>query len=258
MIIDFHTHYHEGQGNIDALLHAMDTQGVDMAAICAVVRPDGDVEAANNLIAVQVRAHPDRLIGLACVVPYHEEAPHQLRRFVQEEGFRGLKIHPSMQSFYPSEARVRRTIEVTVELDIPVLIHTTAMPIPNTRSRYDDPLEIDDLALAVPDAKLVIAHGDPLGPAPAIAAKHPHVYMDTTATFARMCRLIPGIGEDTLNWMAMVSGEYGSHKVIFGSDANPLKTERIAYNLKPLQDLDIAVEDKNLILGGNARTLLKV
>jgi len=257
VIIDFHTHYHEGQGDVNALLRAMDAQGVDMAAICAVVRPDGDVEAANGLIAAQVRAHPDRLVGLACVVPYHEDAPEQLRHFVQE-GFRGLKIHPSMQAFYPSEGRVRPTIEVAAELDIPVLIHTTAMPIPNTRSRYDDPLEIDDLALEVPSAKLVIAHGDPLGPAPAIAAKHPNVYMDTTTTFARMCRLIPGVGEDTLEWMAMVSGEYGSRKVLFGSDANPMKPERIAYNLEPLKSLDIPPADKDLILGGNARALLKL
>lgn len=258
MVIDFHTHFHEGQGDIGTLLRAMDEQGVDIAAVCAVIRPDGDVDAGNALVRKQVDAHPDRLVGLACVVPYHPRAPQQLRHFVEDWGFRGLKIHPSMQEFYPSDVRIRPTIEVAVDLDIPILTHTTAMPIPNTRSRYDDPLEIDDLALDMPEAKLVIAHGDPFGPGPAIAAKHPNVYMDTTTTFARMMRLIPGVGEDTLQWMAMVSGQHGSHKVIFGSDANPTKPERIAYNLAPLKGLKIPAEQRDRILGGNAKALLKI
>lgn len=258
MILDFHTHYHHGQGEISELLQAMDREGVDMAATCAVVRPDGDVQGANALIAKSVRAHPDRLVGLACVVPMQPGAPELLKSFVEDEGFRGLKLHPSMQNFFPSDSKIFPVIEMAIQLDIPVLIHTTSMPIPDTRSRFDDPLEIDDLALAYPEAKLVIAHGDPLGPAWAIAGKHENVYMDTTTTFARMCRLIPGVGEDTLKQMAMVSGLDGSHKVMFGSDANPLKPERIAYNLEPLQALQISDEAKARILGGNARALLKL
>ena len=228
MTLDFHTHFHEGQGHVAELLRAMDASGVEMAAVCAVVRPEGDVRAANRLIADVVRAHPDRLVGLACVVPTHPEAAELLRSMVEADGFRGLKLHPSMQRFFPSDPVIEPVIEMAVRLDIPVLVHTTSMPIPNTRSRFDDPLEIDDLALRQPEAKIVMAHGDPLGPAWAIAGKHENVYMDTTTTFARMCRLIPGIGEDTLEQMAMVSGQHGSHKVIFGSDANPLKPEQIA------------------------------
>jgi predicted TIM-barrel fold metal-dependent hydrolase len=256
MTFDFHMHFHAGQGDISQLLHGMDEQQIDMGAIFAVVRPGEDGEAANALVAAQVAKHSDRLVGLACVVPQEGDAPERLRRYIRDEGFLGLKIHPSMQGFYPSDERVRPTILAAAELGIPILIHTTTVPIPNTRSRYDDPLEIDDLALEVPDAIIVMAHGEPLGHGPAIAAKHPNVYMDTTSTFARACRLIPGIGEETLQWMAMVSGVEGSGKVIYGSDANPLKTERFAYNLEPLRALDIAPAAKARILGGNARELL--
>jgi predicted TIM-barrel fold metal-dependent hydrolase len=163
-----------------------------------------------------------------------------------------------MQEFYPSDQRIYSIIEMAIELDLPVLIHTGAVPIPGTRSRFDDPLEVDDLALVYPEAKLVIAHGDPLGSAPAIAGKHPNVYMDTTTTFARFARLIPGLGEDTLKFMGLVSGESGAFKVIFGSDANPLKPFRFEENLAPLQGLDIPEREKALILGGNAARLLKL
>ncbi len=259
MIIDFHTHFGEGQGPIENLVAGMDEQGIDMAAVTAVVTPGGDNgRAANALVYEAVRTHPSRLVGLACVVPYLTDAAEMLEYYVEAYGFRGLKLHPSMQEFYPSDQRIYPVIEKTVELDLPVLIHTGAVPIPGTRSRFDDPLEVDDLALVYPEAKLVIAHGDPFGSAPAIAGKHANVYMDTTTTFARFARLIPGLGEDTLKFMGLVSGESGASKVIFGSDANPLKTFRFKENLAPLLDLDIPDGEKALILGGNAARLLKL
>ena len=82
--------------------------------------------------------------------------------------------------------------------------------------------------------------------------------MDTTTTFARLCRLIPGIGEDTLDWMAMVSGVEGSAKVLFGSDASAAKPFRIAENLDPIRALDVAPEAKARILGGNAARLFGI
>jgi predicted TIM-barrel fold metal-dependent hydrolase len=259
MIIDFHTHFSEGQGSIDDMIQAMVEQGVDVSVVCSVVTPGGDNgKAANAFVHETVKAHPSRFVGLAGVVPYHTDAPKLLEHYVEMYGFRGLKIHPSMQEFYPSDPRIYPVVEKAIELDIPVLIHTGAVPIPGTRSRYDDPLEVDDLALVYPEAKLVIAHGDPFGPAPAIAGKHPNVYMDTTTTFARFARLIPGLGEDTIKFMGLVSGESGASRVIFGSDANPLKTFRIAENLKPLQALQIPEDEKALILGGNAARLLKL
>jgi hypothetical protein len=255
MIFDMHMHVTPGQ-SVDPLLRAMDENGVEMGAICTVVKPGDDADALNANVAAQVAAHPDRFVGLACVVPHENDAPDQLRRWIREEGLRGLKLHPSMQSFYPSEARVRPLILAAAELRVPVLVHTGTVPIPGTRSRFDDPLELDDLALEVPEARLILAHGDPLGDGPGIAAKHEHVHMDTTTTFARLCRLIPGVGEDTLRWMAMVSGVEGSGKVLYGSDAHAAKPERVAYNLEPLQALEIDAAAKARILGGNARRLL--
>lgn len=259
MIIDFHTHFHDGQGPIEDLIAAMETQGVDMAVVSAVVGPGGDNgKAANDFVRETVQTYPSRLTGFACVVPYLDNAVETLEHYVKEQGFQGLKIHPSIQQFFPSDQRIFPIVEKAIELDIPILIHTGAVPIPGTRSRYDDPLEIDDLALIYPEAKIVMAHGDPFGPAPAIAGKHPNVYMDTTTTFARFIRLIPGLGEDTLKFMGLVSGKSGCSKVIFGSDANPLKTHRLEENLAPLRALDISDQEKSLILGGNAAQLLKL
>lgn len=254
MIVDAHLHVTPGQA-VDPLLRTMDAQGVDMGVICTVVREGDDADAINAHVAAVVAAHPDRFVGLASVVPTDPDAPARLTRWVREEGLRGLKLHPSLQAVFPTDPRVRPLVHAAAALRAPILVHTGTVPIPGTRSRFDDPLELDDLALEVPDAILILAHGDPLGHQPGIAAKHPNAYMDTTTTFARLCRLIPGIGEDTLRWMAMVSGVEGSGKVLYGSDASAAKPHRIAENLDPIRALDVAPDAKARILGGNAARL---
>lgn len=254
MIFDAHLHVTPGQ-DVAPLLRAMDAANVEMGAICTVVRDADDEDAINANVAATVAAHPDRFVGMACIVPYRAGATERLQHWIRDEGLRGLKLHPSMQAFYPSADEVRPVFEAAADLRVPVLVHTGTMPIPGTRSRFDDPLELDDVALDVPEARIILAHADPLGHQPGIAAKHEHVHMDTTTTFARACRLIPGIGEDTLRWMAMVSGVEGSPKVLYGSDAHAGKPERIAYNLEPLRALDIAPDAKARILGDNARRL---
>ena len=253
MTFDMHLHLHPNQ-DVGTLLRAMDAAGVDAGAICPVTGPGADEAELNDHVARAVAAHPDRLVGLCSLLPYAPETPDRLRAYL-DQGFRGLKVHPSIQRFFPSEGRVRPAFEAAAEAGVPVLVHTTVVPIPGTRSRYDDPLEIDDLALELPEATIVMAHGEPLGPAPAIAAKHERVYMDTTSTFARACRLIPGAGEDALEWMAMVSGVHGSDKTLYGSDAHPDRPDRIAWNLEPLRALRIAHDAKQKILGGNALRL---
>jgi len=257
MIVDAHLHVTEGQ-SVDPLLRAMDANDVDMGVICTVLTASGDAERVNAHVASVVAAHPDRFVGLASVHPTAEDGPEMLRRWVRDGDLRGLKIHPSMQGIYPTDPRMRPLVHAAAELHVPILVHTGTVPIPNTRSRFDDPLELDDLALEVPDAILILAHAEPLGHQPGIAAKHPNVYTDTTTTFARACRLIPGIGEDTLQWMAMVSGVEGSGKVLYGSDAHAGKPERIAYNLDPLRALEVTDEAKARIVGGNAVRLFRI
>jgi predicted TIM-barrel fold metal-dependent hydrolase len=262
MIFDFHTHI-SPDDDVDKLIEAMDQCGVDKSGASVVVAPGGDSgQAANRQLHQMIATHPDRLVGYAGVLPYAADGPGFLRYCFETYGFRALKLHPSIQQFYPDDRRIFPVVEEAIKLDIPILIHTGAVPIPGTASKYDSPIYIDDLALVYPEAKIVMAHADPFGDTPAIAAKHPNVYMDTTTTFARYARLIPGLAEETLRFMSLCQSEsntaYGCGKTLFGSDANPAKVFRIAENLQPLQQLNLPEDEKAMILGGNAIKLLKL
>ncbi len=252
MIIDFHTHAKPGDGDIKDFLNGMDETGIDMAVLLPLAAEAAALREANDYIHGLVKAHPDRLIGFASVVPYAPGAAELLQHYVEEYSFKGLKLHPPIQHFPANDPRITPVVAKCVELDIPILIHTGPIFMREAVTAYGDPMLVDDLAMRNPEAKIVMAHGDPLGPDPSIAAKHPHMYIDTALRYARIARLIPGVGEDLLDWMRT------DEKVIFGSDAHPTRTWRFAYNLDPLRNLEVSAESKRKILGGTAAKLLKL
>jgi predicted TIM-barrel fold metal-dependent hydrolase len=264
VIIDFHTHMRAGQGELDDFLRGMDEQGIDMAVVSNIVRHASlHPDEFNRFTYDQVSKHPDRLIGFASLHPQQPGAPELLERYITDYGFRGLKLHPCMQDFAPNDPAIGPVIAKAIELDIPILIHTGPIFVNRARLLYGDPALTDELALAFPQAKIVMAHGDPLSAAPAIVAKNPNVHMDTAITFARLSRLIPGLAEETLGWImtGIDAGrdEFGgASKILFGSDANPSKTWRFAYSLDPIKQMAVPDPIKEQILSGNARRLLKL
>jgi hypothetical protein len=253
VIIDFHTHVRRGKGDVKEFIRAMDQRGIDMSVVLPIVpSPAGLGESTNEFVHELTRAYPDRLIGFACVLPTLEDAPAELERAVVDYKFRGLKLHPPIQNFSLLDPRIYPTIRKAVELDIPIIIHTGPIFARESRMRYAGVTDVDDLALIFPEATLVIAHGDPLGDAPVIAAKHPRVYMDTAIVFGRWCRLIPGLAEETMRWMRT------SDKLIYGSDANPERLYRFDESLDPVKSMDVAEDAKANVLWKNAARLLKL
>lgn len=253
MIIDFHTHIREGRGTIEDFIAALDKNGIDMAVVAPITPGSPDLGfSTNEFVYGLAKQYPKRIINFACVVPYEREAPDELEHAVKEYGAKGLKIHPPLQNFSLLDPRIFPTIRKTIELDIPILIHTGPIYSRGVRLRLGDPYDIDDLALTFPEAKLVIAHGNPLGHDPVIAAKNPNVHMDTVAMFSHMARMIPDIGAETIRWLR------GPDKLLYGSDGNAIQTDRFAENIEPVRAMNVSDEVKAKVLGGNAARLLKL
>ena len=149
MIFDFHTHI-SPDDDVDKLIEAMDQCGVDKSGASVVVAPGGDSgQAANRQLHQMIATHPDRLVGYAGVLPYATDGPGFLRYCFETYGFRALKLHPSIQQFYPDDRRIFPIIEEAIQLDIPILVHTGAVPIPDTASKYDNPIHIDATFVAL-------------------------------------------------------------------------------------------------------------
>ncbi|MDD4324510.1 MAG: amidohydrolase family protein [Eubacteriales bacterium] len=253
MIIDSHTHVRKNKGDIKDFLNGMDANGIDMAIVHPIVPSDDAMGLSDNeFVGELVQRYPDRLMGYACVIPTEEDAPQELRAAVEKYGFKGLKLHPPLQNFSMLDPRVGPVIETCIDLDIPILIHTGPIYSHAARMEFGDSIVIDDLAIRYPEAKFIIAHGNPFGNDPVLVAKHPNVYMDTTIVFSQWVNLFPQLGPAVIDWMRT------DDRIMFGTDANPLNPARFALNLDPIKKLDLSEERMNKLLCGNIKRLLKL
>ncbi len=79
---------------IDATVGAMDTAGVGSGLLSAWTSPEGRL-ITNDDVAGWVAEHPNRFAGIASVdLRRPMEGVRELRRCVEELGFRGLRVVP--------------------------------------------------------------------------------------------------------------------------------------------------------------------
>src|SRR5256712_1930041 len=149
-----------------ALLEVMDQAGVWRVGLVNYPSPDviGFTDTTNSFAARYAQADPERLLPYGGVHPrFTKDAAGDVDRLV-DLGIRLVKIHPPHQGF-PANAytdgleplgRIYRRCE---DRGLPVMIHTGTSIFPGARSKFGNPMELDDVAIDFPDLRIVMAHG---------------------------------------------------------------------------------------------------
>jgi hypothetical protein len=201
-----------------ALLDLLDAAGVDRACLINYVAPDviGLKEDVNGFVSRYAKEDPRRLLPFGSVHPRRTKDPRRdVERLASKLEIRGLKIHPPHQlvaanAYVDGRMPALRTIYRTAErIGLPVMVHTGTSVFPGARSKFGDPMPLDDVAQDFPDLKLIMAHGGrPLWCDSAfyLVRRHPNVYLDISS--------IPP--KRLLEWFPRI--EEIPTKVLFGSD----------------------------------------
>ncbi len=259
-------------GSAERLIRNMDEAGIDRTVILPL---DSEFQCGsdgftfrdfNNLAGRYARQHPDRIIPFAGVDPRRGKAAvDELRRCVEEMGFRGLKLWTVM-GFMPNDEKYYPLYEEAARLGVTVLVHTGLGP-GETYLETCRPLYVDKPAVDFREVNFIMAHvGVPwVDEALAVAMKNPNVYVDVSAWQRAAC-IMPLAFAQMLSTAKVLHG--GLRKVLFGSDW-PLFTEILdqrawvetirnlehpaALQIMGLPELTAA--DKTAILGGNAAGL---
>lgn len=219
----------------------MNDGGVDRALISAWYAPHR-VMISNDEVAAFVAEAPDRLLGVGSVdISRPMEAVREVRRCVEELGFVAVRVLPWLWEAPPTDRRFYPVYVACCELGVPFCTqigHTG----PLMSSEVGRPIYLDRVALDFPDLRIVGGHiGYPwTDEAIAVATKHEHVYIDTSAYTARR---YPQPLVDFLR-------SNGRHKVMFGTNY-PMITPA-----KCLEDFDRLGLDEataRAFLGGTAQ-----
>lgn len=146
----------------EKLIAEMDDAGIDMTVICvqdfglALGDPKVSIEEQNQTFAEVQKKHPKRILAFASVDPRRPDADKLIRRAFEEWKMSGLKFQPST-GFYPNSKEVYKLLDIANEFKKPVLFHTGQMVQP-LRSKYCDPMYLDDVCIDYPDLWIQAAH----------------------------------------------------------------------------------------------------
>ncbi|MCS7475617.1 amidohydrolase family protein [Umezawaea endophytica] len=173
----------------DNQVRLMDERGVDLTVFSPRASAmghhfgDGEVSAAwtracNDLVARVVGLYPDRFAGV-CQLPQSPGVPPsravgELRRCVEELGFVGCNLNPDPSGGHWTSAPLTDPswfplYEAMTELDVPAMVHVSAVTNPNFHATGSHYLNADttafmqllqaDLFGAFPGLRLIIPHG---------------------------------------------------------------------------------------------------
>jgi predicted TIM-barrel fold metal-dependent hydrolase len=240
---DLRENYSES-GQFVALL---DEAGVDYAVVIAEVAPITSALVTNDEVRDFCRQSP-RLVPFASINPFlTADAAAVLEGLVSREGFKGLKMYPTYQYFYPNDPLVYPLYARAQELQIPIMFHTGSSLFKGSRLKYGDPIFFDDVAVDFPQLTIIMCHGGRpfwYDRAAFLARLHDNVYVEISG-------LPP---KKLLSYFPEL--ERLASKVLFGSDWYGVKG--IKENIAALSKLPISEDAKKLILGDNAARLLRL
>ncbi len=224
------------------LVAAMNAAGIERLLLTSWTAPGRRI-ASNEKIAEYIRDYPDRFVGVAGVnLERPVEAVRELDDAVRNLGFKALRVIPWLWKLPPNDKLYYPLYVKCIELGVPFCTqvgHTgplmpseTGRPIPY----------IDEIALTFPELKIVGGHiGYPwTDEMIALAWKHEHVYIDTSAYLPRY------YPPQLLHFM----NTYGQDKVLFGTNFPMLPLAKCAEQARALE---LKPEVRAKFLSGNAR-----
>ena len=242
-VFDAHVHFGKWASTFtldddaDGMVRQMDRCGVERAALISLLACVGEDDLGNGQVAEAISRHPDRFVGYATVSPHRPDADAALAHWLDDCGFRGVKIHTSMHSCAFTSDLYRPHWEAADARGLPLLVHGGA-----------DWATMDAMLDRHPRAQFLHAHAGAVwrpGSQEVLhfAAAHPNYYADLAGSAHQRGAL-----------QALVEA-VGPERVVYGSDA-PLFD--FAYQVGRVVGADLSEAHKRLVLYGNAARLFGV
>lgn len=237
LVIDAHNHLGDRPGARQTgaeLVAKLDAAGVDKA----VVFPFVEGNFTNDFVKNAFDEFPDRLIPYCAVNPWELDAVDVTRQCIAEWGFKGLKLHPTINGFHLADNDlVGPLFQLAEELDFPIIVHGAS-------DLFNSPPEFALMAQRYPRVALMMAHMGffwSVEQAIEFAGQFENLYLETSrAPIFEIQTAVKRIG---------------AHKVIWGTDSPFVDYE---FEFKKMERSTSDPDGYAQIVGGNIARLLKL
>lgn len=244
------------------LLAAMEKAGVDLSVIVPVATNPGQVVKVNDSAAAICEQYQDQgLHSFGCIHPDFDDYRTELAR-IQSLGLKGIKLHPVYQGVDIDDIRFLRILDRAGELGLIVLTHG-GQDIGFPGVVHVSPAQCRRTLEQVGPFTFIIAHmggwHDWTEVPENLAGTG--AFIDTSFSTGSFTPLSDGYwkpGEeqmlDEAGFVSIVRA-MGADHVLYGSDS-PWSDQK--QSIRFIQDSGLSDEEKTLILGENAKRLLKL
>jgi len=243
---------------VAGLLAEMDAAGIESGLAIPVFEGPTPEQSLRESVD-KSRESGGRLRPVATVYPTkggRDAVEAVVREWDAVPNLAAIKLFPGYHPFYPHDPALAPVYEYAARRHLPVLIHQGDTLAPQGLLKFARPIEVDEVAVQYRDVRFVLCHfGNPwFEEAAELVYKNRNVYADTsgllahpgTPYFDRMVARARGLIQGALDTIG------SPDRVLYGSDW-PLESLTTAVAL--IEGLDLPVEGRTAILGGNARRL---
>lgn len=221
------------------LLVKMDECEIERSVVLALAYgpelSEDEIGELNDHVRVEVACAPDRLVGFCTVNPFSIDALDQLRRAIETGGFRGLKLHGSMQKFDVDDERLYPLYEAMEGYRLPILFHSGGIGVLPCKDQHTRATRFDAVACSFPRLPIILGHAGRIDytTTAELLRKHENVYAEISSNIGRSSQ---GRTWPLRQLIAAVAGwAGGTGRLAFGSDY-PLYSQ--AETLAVLSDLN--------------------
>jgi predicted TIM-barrel fold metal-dependent hydrolase len=250
-VIDIHTHpifeSNDSRDYVDRIVAFGRRFGYErMVALGDVLRygnhpTEQQIRTINDWTMRVIDWYPDVFIGFCYLNPLLGAAAvrREMKRCIQEHGFRGVKLEICNNATHPAMAPV---MEEAIQLNVPVLQHSADMTKLKAREFHSDPADTAELGRRYPDARIIMAHLTACDVRGVLEiADVPNVCVDTSA-------YLPFSG-----LVELAVEKLGADRVVYGSD---LPIRDLPSTMGRILDASISETARESILYTNAAHLL--
>ncbi|MEM2717972.1 MAG: amidohydrolase family protein [Candidatus Bathyarchaeia archaeon] len=236
-IVDSHTHL----GNFPLfnvsmdsteMIEVMDRHGIKISVVFSL---------PNELTLNAVKKYPERLIGLVWINPHEGNlALQKIDKAINEWKFRGIKMHPLIDSFLPDQEIVYPIMEKARKYRVPVLFHCGHPP-------WSLPWHFGNLAEVYPDVTIILGHMGHghivyINGSIDVARKHENIILETSAMpmHRKIKEAVEKVGED---------------RVIYGSD---MPFGHPSFEIRKVEVSGLSERQIEMVLSTNARKIFRI
>lgn len=237
---DFYNIKMDGEGTAESLLEGGKKCGIDGYVVHSVAVTASRVEAINDYIACECKAHKE-FFGFGTMHADLEDKIKEAER-IKELGLKGIKIHPDTQLFNMDDERMFELYDYLQQNNLPILIHCG-----DYRYDFSHPRRLKRILNEFPKLTVVGAHfgGWSVCDLAYEFLYDERCYLDTSSSF-----------EFTgMKRAKELIRMYGAERMVFGTDFPMWEAET---ELERFYSMELNDDENELILHKNAEKILGI